>query len=612
MPTCRAVGNRRVGLLAVAAAAVLAGCGSSAVVYERWAPAEHEQGFERLTATRTLAPATVGPPLYTVKNSDGQAGSGGRAIAYHAGRRVVTDAAVTAAAPDARLWHTGFGGWEPTIGLTRDGTVYFSARNTNADPGVAMSKDAGLTWQNINPPAHTVSLDPYVWVDTSTGRVFDSDIDPSVTCPPLSRTDDRGKTWKTSVSCFQADHQNVFGGPPPKDGAKPSGYPNVVYYCAISGGALAGSSTITGCSKSLDGGDTFAPSGDPAYGPRTTDNPNQPNCDGGAGHGIVDGKGTIYLPRLWCGPPYVAISHDEGATWSQVAVADKPQLGFSTADGAFPHESGIAADRAGNLYYAWVGDDHHPHLAISRNGGMAWSTPIDIMPPGVEYMSAFTASIDAGDRGRVAAVFMGTADPASVPAEKKRWNAYVITSPDALAADPVLYGATMNDPQTNALWIGDCGDLRCGNIGDFLDVVVGPDGTAWTALVDSCPDGDKCTSFGVTDPRGESIAGQLVGGAPLVGTTAEQKPGVVLPRASCQSRRRFRIHVRKPRRGRLASARVYVDGRRVRTLSGRRVRAVVDLRGLPRGRFTVRVVLTTTTGRKVVRVRRYRTCTRRS
>ncbi len=582
---------------------------------------EHRDGdsageLKELAASTSLLGAAVGPPLYPSKNTDAKAGAGGRAVTYRAGGRRVTDAALTAPAPEPRLFRTGFGAWEPTMGMTKDGTIFYDARNSNTDPGVIRSRDSGMSWENVTPPAHKVSLDPFLWVDPSTSRVFASDISPNVTCPTFSHTDDRGATWSTSVSCGEADHQSVFGGPAPAGGAKPTGYPNLVYYCAISGGALAGSSTLTGCAKSLDGGDTFAPTGDPAYGPKVTGNPSQPNCDGGAGHGIVDAKGTVYMPRVWCGPPYVAISHDEGATWSQVKVADGPQLGYDAVNGAYPHESGIATDRAGNLYYTWVADDNHPHLSISRDGGRTWAAPLDIMPPGVSRMSAFTASIDAGDPGKVAAVFMGTNDPGT-PNEKTRWNAYTVTSSDALATDPTFYGTTMNDPATNALWIGnDCNALRCGNVGDFLDVVVGQDGTAWTALVDSCPLDDKCTSFGVTDPRGEAVVGQVVGGAPLVGTPAQQTPAVELPPASapgrCQSRRRFTIHIRAPRRGRLRRVTVSVDGKHVRVRRrGRSASAIVDLRGQPRRGSRVRVRVTTSSGRTVTRVRRYRTCTSR-
>jgi len=81
-------------------------------------------------------------------------------------------------------------------------------------------------------------------------------------------------------------------------------------------------------------------------------------------------------------------------------------------------------------------------------------------------------------------------------------------------------------------------------------------------------------------------------------------------RRVCRSRRSFRIRLgRRLRRGeRLVSARVYVDGKRVRTLRGRRLRARVDLRGLPKGRVRVTVVGRTSKRRRLREVRRYRTC----
>jgi alpha-glucosidase len=83
------------------------------------------------------------------------------------------------------------------------------------------------------------------------------------------------------------------------------------------------------------------------------------------------------------------------------------------------------------------------------------------------------------------------------------------------------------------------------------------------------------------------------------------------PARTCRSRRNFVIRLVRPRRRgeRIASARVYVDGRRVRTFrAGGRVRARIDLRGLPRRRVTVRIVVRTTGGRTYVAKRRYRTC----
>jgi hypothetical protein len=68
--------------------------------------------------------------------------------------------------------------------------------------------------------------------------------------------------------------------------------------------------------------------------------------------------------------------------------------------------------------------------------------------------------------------------------------------------------------------------------------------------------------------------------------------------------------LRQPRRGRLVSARIHGDGRRVRTVRGRRLRAPFQLVGLARGRVGVMIVARTSTGRTVVHTRRYRTCAR--
>ena len=85
---------------------------------------------------------------------------------------------------------------------------------------------------------------------------------------------------------------------------------------------------------------------------------------------------------------------------------------------------------------------------------------------------------------------------------------------------------------------------------------------------------------------------------------------VTLPKATkkCRSRRNFRIRLRAPKADPLVSATVTVNGRRVQTLRGRRLTAPVNLRGLPKGRYTVRILATTASGRTIKGTRRYRTC----
>ncbi len=104
-----------------------------------------------------------------------------------------------------------------------------------------------------------------------------------------------------------------------------------------------------------------------------------------------------------------------------------------------------------------------------------------------------------------------------------------------------------------------------------------------------------------------------------VGPTGTKPPafgpnGVItgLPSAKkCLSRRNFRIRIRK-RKGRTYQyASVFVNGRRVQVIRGKRLTAPVDLRGLPKGRFTVKIVVLTTTGEVIQGTRRYRTCVKK-
>ena len=85
---------------------------------------------------------------------------------------------------------------------------------------------------------------------------------------------------------------------------------------------------------------------------------------------------------------------------------------------------------------------------------------------------------------------------------------------------------------------------------------------------------------------------------------------VTLPSAKqCTSRRSFRIRIRRLPGGTVITrAEVRVNGRRVQVVRGGRLIAPVNLRNLPRGRFTVEISVTTADGRKISGKRRYRTC----
>jgi predicted thioesterase len=84
------------------------------------------------------------------------------------------------------------------------------------------------------------------------------------------------------------------------------------------------------------------------------------------------------------------------------------------------------------------------------------------------------------------------------------------------------------------------------------------------------------------------------------------------PTRSCVSRRRFSIRLRVPKGSAVVSARVLVNGHSAAVRKGSRLRSTVNLRSLPKGRFTVKITLTLTGGRTLTETRRYRTCAPRA
>ena len=77
---------------------------------------------------------------------------------------------------------------------------------------------------------------------------------------------------------------------------------------------------------------------------------------------------------------------------------------------------------------------------------------------------------------------------------------------------------------------------------------------------------------------------------------------------SCTSKRRFVIRIRFPHGEHLVSAAVNVNGKRVKTMTGKRIKSTITLIGLPKGTVRVRIRAITNTGRVLHGVRTYHTC----
>lgn len=467
--------------------------------------AGHTHSYIGTVTTADLAAAdAIARSSYAERDVSGRAGAGS-VVAYRSGdERAQKDSQAK-----ARMFATGSLGIEPTLGIAPDGTLFAQGLMRGLTPNASVvlrSTDRGRSWKDVSPRlasgdewAHSWTQDPYLTVDVDTGRVFTSDLLFPAPGQMFSYSDDRGRSWKTSVvSLEQTDHQTVFAGSPAASDTT-TGYDNAVYNCAANVYATAVGSAATTCIKSLDGGATWHLTGTPPYvndpraGAGTEGVPG--TCSGLTGHGFVDRRGTVYLPRGWCEQPWLAMSTDGGLTWERVQVADN---GMAASDSGPPdnipqpsHEAAVVADRKGNLYYAWIAADLLPYLAVSTDRGETWSDPVRVSPPGVTQTSLPAIAIAPhAPVGKVAIGYMGSANAPGAPYQVDdasyagaTWNAYLTVSTDALVRAPRLRTATINDP-SRPLVVGKCGTLRCGAEYDFIDVQVGPDGTPWMAVID--------------------------------------------------------------------------------------------------------------------------------
>jgi hypothetical protein len=79
----------------------------------------------------------------------------------------------------------------------------------------------------------------------------------------------------------------------------------------------------------------------------------------------------------------------------------------------------------------------------------------------------------------------------------------------------------------------------------------------------------------------------------------------------CVSRRNFVVHVIQIKGVRYRRVEAAVNGRRLAVISGSRTHARVDLKGLPKGTYTLRITATTTNGHTISGTRTYHTCVRK-
>ena len=358
---------------------------------------------------------------------------------------------------------------EPSIGVNwNTGKIFFEA---GLETDRVTINGASATWENVSSPETSVlSLDPILFTDHTTGRTLVSQL--SGACSLSSFTDNDGTSYTPAVGCGTPagiDHQTIGGGPfapslvpqlPP-----PAGYQHAIYYCSQD-------VIDASCAISLNGGLTYGPAV-PIY--------TLADCGGLHGHIKVGPDGTAYVPNKNCGSGNAAVvsSGDNGLTWTIHAIP-----GSASGDS----DPSVAVGSDNTVYFGWHGGNGHPMVAVSHNHGATWTNITDVGTAlGIQNV-AFPAMV-AGDGSRAALAFLGT--PTGGNAQDTAnftgiWHLYVAHTYDS-GVTWTLVDATPTDPvQRGSICLAgtSCGNDR--NLLDFIDATVDKQGRVLVGYADGC------------------------------------------------------------------------------------------------------------------------------
>jgi hypothetical protein len=483
------------------------------------------------------------------------------------------------------------------------------------------STDDGRTFERVDYPGGFTSdptknlgfSDPDFTEDAG-GRIYNTGID--LVNDALFSSADGGKTWDAgTIQCVPGDRPWLAGGA--KDEV----------FMASNVDVPQGSDPTHQVFDSTDAGRTCPSRGIPAGGTTA-------KGEDWTGNGKIlfdRATRTVVEPANFMGA-------DGGVTGVGIDTYHHGDKAFTPSKAAdstmFAHWPAIAIDDGGTLYEVWDdspvsktvnggcnGDPsplaNHVLMAYTKDFGKTWSRPIQVAaPPTHRVLWPWVA---AGEDGRVSVVWYETdkvVDIGCVPAQFSIKAATILHADDDAHRTMSVVDAVGRPIADSDLCLSGTTCVATGEdrrLGDFFTNSLGLDGCAEiasgeTTIKDALTGGELPTSRPIF--LRQDSGPRLRGSGDCSGSTGTSLglPGT----RSCQSRRVFGIRLRAPRGVRLRSARVYVDGKRVRVFSRNgRLRARVDLRGKPKGRFVVRIVARASSGR-VLRSRRvYRTCIKR-
>jgi hypothetical protein len=183
----------------------------------------------------------------------------------------------------------------------------------------------------------------------------------------------------------------------------------------------------------------------------------------------------------------VAVSKDAGLTWAVHKIPDSIE-GSS--------DPSVAAGKDGTVYFGYGDGTGKPKIAVSTDEGKTWTKSIDVgIPFGIKNTEF--SEVIAGDGNRAAFAFLGTPTRGSTQASSfgknsagdkfigAEWHMYVATTYDR-GKTWTTVDATPNDPvQRGCIW-NSGGSNPCRNLLDFNDITIDKTGHVLVGFADGC------------------------------------------------------------------------------------------------------------------------------
>jgi hypothetical protein len=381
--------------------------------------------------------------------------------------------------------------------------------------GLLLGRNAGAKWQPVRPLNRWWAGQDYqLHVDRDTNRVFyysfhadqptAGGVSPAARAPGtivhLLSSGDEGRSWRHAelIGHTLAENARFATNRPTASGPKPTGYPNVAYFCANVGSIFVPAARA--CYRSLDAGATWAQTsilvkrGAPQHKQCGTQGEDFGPLDGG--YPQAGPKGALYVLIYCGGRTYLARSTDEAATFP--ILREIKQAAYTSAGLGVVVE--LRVDRNGTLYLVkQVGNGLV--LWTSRNEGRSWSRGLDLTAP--EAAAVDTWFVAVRNPGQVAVAYYGKRR------EQSTYDGFITSTRDALSANPTFVSARVNHTERPLKY----GERIMGSpfaLVDYIGVDIGPDGTPWAAFSKDCGPSPTAAACQANDNQTRGWIGHLV------------------------------------------------------------------------------------------------------